>query len=246
MYRPTAPPEKIRIKPKAEKAVFWKVKSYGGKESLNDIPGMDESARTFKVKGDKAFSENKTDSAAQYYKEAFDRGWEDAWLVFRIGWCLMEKNPSKAEWFYQVSINLFKEKNKGKKDKKGRDLELWDAYFNRANCLIMLGKFEDELYYDEELSKDYRITEYKVKTRPGAITKLNELLAKNKTFLFAYYNRAYCYYYLGQYKEAESDLKTFLKRGGKDTAYGKHAEYLLNICKEELKPSKKNYAEYIQ
>ena len=162
-------------------------------------------------------------------------GWEDPWLVFRIGWCLQKKNPARAAWYYKYANDLYKKQNQDKS-------ELWDALFNWACCYIMVGRFKDAKYYDEELSKDYRITHYKVKTAPGAISMLSELLRKNRKFLFAYYNRAFCYYYIGEYKEARQDLIVFLENGGANTPYKNYALELLNICENELRiPLKQRY-----
>ena len=224
IYRATVI-EKVMIEADKEIQVYWVDTST--REPLEDFPGVSTDIKRAINKGDEALAQNRIPAAVQYYKEAYDLGLEEPTLVFRIAWLLQKDDPLRAAWYYTVSNDLYKEKNGGK--------DLKHALFNSASCYLMVGKFKDEYYYDEELSKDYRIKDFKLMKRKGALTLLTELLEFDRTYLHAYYNRAHCYYYLGYYQEALNDLKVFLTKGGERSTFIAPALSLVTTCENELR-----------
>ena len=242
---------------------YWSTRDLGsGDKELKNIKSATEAARAAKIKGDAAFTGREVierrkieglkeeykriqsrkvdiEEAARYYIRAYNLGWNDYLLVFRIGWCMQKSDPTKAMKYFRIANEMYKQKHDGK--------EFVDAIFNEACCLMLLSRYLDERYYTKEpteishkLFKDSdggngSTKADEIKVREGAITVLSRVINLDKDYRLAYYNRSISYYNVGFYRDSYNDLKKFLDISRKPDEYTKYGRELSLQLKKELR-----------
>ena len=241
---------------------YWSTQdTSSGNKELEDDRKATPAARRAKIHGDEAFTgriilerrrKNSVDDefirwrtrdidieeAAEYYILAYDLGWSDYLLVFRIGWCLQRTEPERAAKYFRMANDMYKKQNGGK--------VFFDAVFSNAACYMLMQKYLDTKGYAEDVTKvNYKLfkdddnkgktTADKVVTTKGAISLFTELIKMQPKYRLAYYDRAVCYYNTGFYKEAYEDIRRFADMTSGDDKYAKSAYQLKQLCEKELR-----------
>ncbi len=255
--------ERGRILNVVPATAYWSTSELGsGEKELKDMKDATNAARAAKIKGDAAFTGREVierrkvegvkeeyirvksrnvniDEAAQSYIRAYDLGWNDYLLVFRIAWCMQKSDPSNALKYFRNANEMYKQNHEGK--------EFIDALFNEACCLMLLSKYLDEKYYVKEPTEiNYKLFKDsdgkngstkadETKVRKGAITILSQVIDLDKDYRLAYYNRGISYYNVGFYRDSYNDIKKFLDLSRKPDEYTKYGREMSLQLKYELR-----------